>query len=292
MPSSKGLGLTSHSGIKECFVAMPITTSEFYADRCGDRDHFDHVLNHLFRPALKGAGYETISPTAAGSGLIHAEIIRHLEEADLVLCDLSGLNPNVFFELGIRTALDRPIAIVKDNLTPQIPFDLGAINTLTYDSALNPWTLTGEIPRMIEHIISSTQSSHDGNAMWRYFGLTKRASPAELVDNPLEAKIDLILSEITSGRLRQRNGEIEQRVAVEDTFHESVIPDHILAAIRKIETIARSENVVIVIRYDPESGTILLESDDALPPKLRERIALATGRSDVAIRVSDPKGNG
>lgn len=271
---------------------MPITTSEFYIDRCGDRDHFDHVLNHLFRPALKGAGYETISPSAAGSGLIHAEIIRHLEEADLVLCDLSGLNPNVFFELGIRTALDRPLAIVKDNLTPQIPFDLGAINSLTYDCALNPWTLSDEIPRMIEHIITSTQSSHGGNAMWRYFGLTKRASPAEAVDNPLEAKIDLIISEITSGRLRQQSEQVEHRSATEDTPHEPVIPDYIVASIEKIEAIARSENVTILIRYDPESGAILLESDDALPPKLRERIALATGRSDITIRISESGGKG
>jgi hypothetical protein len=284
----KGVGLSGHGRIKECFVAMPITTSEFYIDRCGDSDHFSHVLNHLFRPALRGAGYETVSPSAAGSELIHAEIIRRLEEADLVLCDLSGLNPNVFFELGIRTALDRPLAIVKDNLTPQIPFDLGAVNTLTYDCTLNPWTLSGEIPRLIEHILSSAQAPHGGNAMWRYFGLTKRATPAEVVNNPLEAKIDLIISEITSGRLWQRSGETQHQLAAADVAApEQVIPDHIAASIRKIEEIARSENVHMLVRYDSESGAILLESDDALPPKLRERIALTTGRSDITIRIAD-----
>lgn len=40
-----------------------------------------------------------------------------VEEADMVLCDMSRLNANVFFELGIRTALDRPAALVKDDQT-------------------------------------------------------------------------------------------------------------------------------------------------------------------------------
>jgi len=237
---------------------------------------------------LKGAGYKVISPTTAGSELIHAEIIRNLEQADLVLCDLSGLNPNVFFELGIRTALDRPLAIVKDNLTPQIPFDLSAVNTLTYDCTLNPWTLSSEIPRMIEHIISSTKASDDGNVMWRYFGLTKRASPTEVASNPLEAKLDLIISEITSGRLSQRIGETQLRPVVADAAPEPPIPDYLAGPVRQIEDIARSENISILVRYDAESGSIVLQSEQPLPPKIKERIALTTGLSDIKVRAIAP----
>lgn len=84
---------------------MPITTPpELLAIYANDRDHFPHVLKHLFAPAIEKAQYEVIPPAAKGSDLIHAEIIKHLETADLVLCDMSTLNPNVFFELGIRTA--------------------------------------------------------------------------------------------------------------------------------------------------------------------------------------------
>src|SRR5437879_2097507 len=91
-----------------CFVAMPVTTPGNYAEKLGDTSHFPHVLEHLFTPALIKAGYRVIAPTSRGSQLIHAEIIKNLEQADLVLCDLSSLNANVFFELGIRTSLDRP----------------------------------------------------------------------------------------------------------------------------------------------------------------------------------------
>jgi hypothetical protein len=152
---------------------MPITTPERYAETLRDPDHFLHVLEHLFTPALQGAGLTVIPPTATGTVMIQAEIIRNLQQADFVLCDLSSLNPNVFFELGIRTSLDLPVILVKDNLTEQIPFDLNAVNTLTYESSLTPWTLGSQIQRLTEHVKRAIGGGSSGNSMWRYFGLTR-----------------------------------------------------------------------------------------------------------------------
>jgi hypothetical protein len=188
---------------KTCFVVMPVTTPALYAEQSDDPDHFAHVLVHLFMPALESLGYQVILPSVTGSELIHAEIIKNLEQADLVLCDLSSLNPNVFFELGIRTALDRPIVLVRDSLTPQVPFDLAAINVFTYDGSLKLWVVKDEVTRLTSHIKATAKStSGTGNPMWRYFGLTQRAGPAE-IENPVEAKLDLILSELT--KLNQRS---------------------------------------------------------------------------------------
>src|SRR5690348_13500864 len=119
----------------KCFIVMPISMLDIYADIYDDPEHFKHVLDYLFIPALKAAGYEAVPPSITGSDLIQAEIISNLETCDLVLCDISTLNPNVFFELGIRTSLDRPAALVRDNFTIQIPFDTGSINTHTYDAS-------------------------------------------------------------------------------------------------------------------------------------------------------------
>ena len=106
-----------------CFVIMPIATLPDFLDAYGgDEDHFTHVLECVFRPALVQAGYNVIPPSVSNSQIIQALIIKNLETADLVLCDISTSNPNVFFELGIRVALDRPVALVKDNLTPYCSF--------------------------------------------------------------------------------------------------------------------------------------------------------------------------
>jgi hypothetical protein len=184
---------------RTCFVAMPVTTPASYAEDLRDSEHFGHVLAHLFTPALERAGYEVIPPKTLGAALIHAEIIKHLEQADLVLADLSSHNANVFFELGIRTSLDRPVVLVKDKRTTAIPFDLGTINVLTYDEALTPWTLEEEIRHLAEHVGSVPVDGDSGNAMWQYFGLTKRGDPAEA--GSLEEKVNLVLAEVTKLRL-------------------------------------------------------------------------------------------
>lgn len=174
---------------------MPISMPDVYADRYSDPEHFTHVLDCLFTPALEAAGYEAIAPSVIGSQVIHAEIIKNLETCDMVLCDISTLNANVFFELGIRTSLDRPAILVRDQFTTQIPFDTGSINTYTYDSALRPWTLPADVAALTVHIQTTSSKSDGRNGLWRYFGLTQRAAPAEISD-PIQAKLDLIIGEV------------------------------------------------------------------------------------------------
>jgi hypothetical protein len=168
-----------------CFVAMPITTPpEVLALYGNDKDHFIHVLEHLFSPAIVRSGHSVIRPIITGSDVIHASIIRNLEEADLVLCDISLHNPNVFFELGVRTALDRPVVLVKDDKTEELPFDTSIINTFSYNSYLNPWTLEAQIANMSEHIKAAASQDAAKNSLWQYFGKTKRAGDVVPVDAP------------------------------------------------------------------------------------------------------------
>ncbi|MFZ3167017.1 MAG: hypothetical protein WA130_05335 [Candidatus Methanoperedens sp.] len=83
--------------LTKCFIIMPISTPESWVQKyLGDKDHFNHVLDHLLIPAIKKAGFEPVLPKTKGSELIHGEIIRNIESADFVLCDMSVLNPNVF----------------------------------------------------------------------------------------------------------------------------------------------------------------------------------------------------
>ena len=70
----------------QCFIIMPLTTPELMIERySGDRDHFRHVLQHLFTPAVENAGLTPIAPIAKGADVIHAEIITQLETVELVL---------------------------------------------------------------------------------------------------------------------------------------------------------------------------------------------------------------
>lgn len=183
----------------ECFVIMPITTPPTVVDTYGgDRAHFAHVMEHLFKPAIEQAGYTAIPAVAEGADLIHAEIVRRLETSELLLCDVSTLNPNVFFELGIRTALDKSVCLVRDDQTPALPFDTALINCHTYHGALNPWELPDDVEALANHLRTAAHRSEGRNALWRYFGLTERGAGAaeSLDDQSIAPTLDLLLAEV------------------------------------------------------------------------------------------------
>ena len=80
---------------------MPITTpQDLIKDYNNDSKHFHRLLDRFFTPAIELAGFESISPVSTGSDIIHADIIKNLTLCEMVLCDISTLNPNVFFEFG------------------------------------------------------------------------------------------------------------------------------------------------------------------------------------------------
>ena len=185
-----------------CFVIMPITTPRWAVESYnGDVDHFAHVLEHLFRPALDQLGYTVIPPAASGGDVIQASIIRNLNEADLVLCDLSTLNANVLFELGIRTALDKPVCMVADTVAGTLPFDTGIVNTHRYDPSLEAWVVAKELPKLADHIAATTGDGDVRNSLWRYFGVEagiERSAALNPEDATSDAKLDLILRRLES----------------------------------------------------------------------------------------------
>ena len=179
---------------KECFIIMPLTVPETMFDKYRDgKEHFGHVLECLFMPAVEKADFKPVPPIAKGADLIHARIVKNLETAHLVLCDMSCLNPNVFFEFGIRTALNKPLCLVKDELVERVPFDADIINYDVYDSRLEPWNLPAEITKLAEHIKTSADRGKGGNDLWRYFGFKTEAAPSKLEDT-VESKTDYLVS--------------------------------------------------------------------------------------------------
>src|SRR5438132_13664547 len=130
----------------DCFIVAPISTGKELVELYGgDQNHFSNVLKYLLVPAVREAGLNPIEPVMEGSDVIHAQIIRNLDESPHVLCDISSLNPHVMLELGIRTALNKPVYIIRDSVTPteKVPFDVSIINNHTYQSGPS-WVLVEE----------------------------------------------------------------------------------------------------------------------------------------------------
>ena len=169
---------------KRCFIAVPITTHPDQAADYGDEQHWQHVMEHLFIPAIEKAGFVAVTPKSAGTSMIHDDIVKNLGNCEMVLCDYSGLNANVFFELGVRVSLDKPMTLVHDEKT-RIPFDLGGASAESYDSdCLSPWALPPQIEKLAAHIQDAERTCAGRNPLWKQYGLGIRAQEASSTETP------------------------------------------------------------------------------------------------------------
>jgi hypothetical protein len=222
--------------MKKCFVIMPITTPDSILSKYrGDKEHFIHVYEHLIVPAIEKTGLEAVPPITKGSELIHDEVIKNLISADVVLCDMSSLNPNVFFELGIRTALNKPISLIKDDLTASIPFDISPINYHTYLSGLSIWEIEKEIVDLSNHLINTVEKKGDSNSLWNRFGFNVQAQPIKGREG-IEGRLE-VLSLQMDGLSRQIEKNNPPRV---DTamFRDFAVDQNRSAVIADLTTLA------------------------------------------------------
>src|SRR5580692_2810227 len=118
---------------KTCFVVMPIAR-----EGSDDHSHYKALYEEL-RFAIAPLGYTvTRADEVQKSGAITKDIILRLAQADLVVADLTNINPNVFYELGVRHSLRAhgTLMILDETRTGEIPFDLGAYRVIKFKGDL------------------------------------------------------------------------------------------------------------------------------------------------------------
>jgi hypothetical protein len=109
-----------------CGIIMPISA----IDGCTDQHWAD--VREIIEAAIGAAGFEArLVSDADEVGIIQKRIIQNVYDDPVVVCDVSGKNPNVMFELGMRLAFDKPTIIIKDDKT-SYTFDTAPIEHLEY----------------------------------------------------------------------------------------------------------------------------------------------------------------
>lgn len=102
-----------------CFVVSPIG-----GDGTETRRSIDGLMDAAIEPALVESGFEvSVAHRMVSPGSITNQVIELLLTADLVVANLTGLNPNVMYELAVRHAARKPVVTIAEIGTP-IPFDL------------------------------------------------------------------------------------------------------------------------------------------------------------------------
>ncbi len=151
---------------KLCFFIAPI----------GDpgteiRRRSDQILKHLIEPIAGTLGYKAIrADKISEPGIITSQVIQHVIDDPMLVADLTGWNPNVFYELAIRHTFRKPyVQIIQRG--ERIPFDVSAIRTIEVDhrDLDSVEEAKGEIARQMK--------SMEG--------------PAKVIESPISAAIDL-----------------------------------------------------------------------------------------------------
>ena len=132
-----------------CGVVMPIST----IDGCTE-SHWSDVLE-IVTEAIEEAGFDSnLVSNADDVGIIHKRIIQNLYDNPIVVCDVSGKNPNVMFELGMRLAFDKPTVIIKDEKTTY-SFDTSAIEHIEYPRDLRFARIVDFKTKLTEKIVAT-----------------------------------------------------------------------------------------------------------------------------------------
>jgi len=85
---------------------------------------FDDVYKVAIKPACERAGaYCERVDEQHFDGSMLQRIYNQIAKADFVIADMSGKNPNVFYEVGYSHAIDKRVILVT-NSSSDIPFDL------------------------------------------------------------------------------------------------------------------------------------------------------------------------
>jgi hypothetical protein len=111
-----------------CFVMMPFG------------EWFDRYYKDIYVPAIKEAGFEPLrADSLFNSGSVIEQIWLQIRKAKVLLADLTGKNPNVFYELGLAHAARKPVVFVSGNIE-DVPFDVRHLRVVTFDVREPSWS--------------------------------------------------------------------------------------------------------------------------------------------------------
>lgn len=176
----------------DCGLIMPISV----LDGCTE-EHWGEVKSIIIESVTSISDYifsVNIVSDADEVGVIQKRIVQNVYKSDIVICDVSGKNPNVMFELGMRLAFDKPTIIVKDDKT-DYSFDTGIIEHITYPRDLRFAKIIlfkTELANKVKATYSKSISDPEHSTFLKNFGKFQVANLSEEVVSSDEVVINML----------------------------------------------------------------------------------------------------
>jgi tetratricopeptide (TPR) repeat protein len=140
-----------------CFVIMPFGKKEVG----GKEVDFNAIYKEIFEPAIQQVKTPEGKPLIpertdmdAFSGSITQEMFEYIMYSRLAFADISGFNPNVFYEIGARHSAQESGTVLFRQTGHAIPFDITTIKVFEYDH--EPATKVEASRTFITQVLSET----------------------------------------------------------------------------------------------------------------------------------------
>ena len=132
-----------------CFVMQP------FASPFGD------YYEKIYKPAIEKTGLRPMRADADlfGTGKIMVQVWQGINDAKVLVAELTTRNPNVFYELGLAHAQSKPVVLVSA-VEQDVPFDLQHIRVIYYD-VNDPFWGSKLIEKVAENILSAIQNPEE-----------------------------------------------------------------------------------------------------------------------------------
>jgi len=190
---------------KVCFFITPIGQP-----KSPERDRADKIKKHLLNRVLAGKYKVVRVDELRQPGSITHQIIELLNDADLVIADLTGLNPNVFYELAIRHALNKVSVHLIDKNT-KIPFDLQDERTIIFN--INDLDSVNECKQQLAKFVQeiNRKKFEYSSPVFRVLGVAAATEEEqrEFLDT-MAGQIDSIASDVSSIELELGMADLDE----------------------------------------------------------------------------------
>lgn len=141
---------------KRCFVVMGYGIRYDLSSK--KKINLDAIYSDIIKPAVISCDYECIrGDEVLDSGLIDESMYYGILESDLVVADITTLNSNAIYELGVRHGVRRFRTIIMMESGDKFFFDLNHNRTLTYTYCKNKKKYSEEVESVKDKLIKIIQ---------------------------------------------------------------------------------------------------------------------------------------
>jgi tetratricopeptide (TPR) repeat protein len=150
-----------------CFVLMPFGKK---MDAAGRVTNFDSVYAKIIAPAVARAGLEPIRADEEKiGGTIHKPMFERLMLCHYAIADITGANPNVFYELGIRHAMRPRSTVIVFGEGTVLPFDIALVRGISYktDGAGEPVEAEATLAAIAAQLTAARGNPHDDSPIFQ-----------------------------------------------------------------------------------------------------------------------------